>query len=75
MNIDGTFTGNGNNIYNALKGNIELFLFLCGHNHDEARRSDTYNGHTIYSVLADFQDYPNGGNGWLRIMEFRRPRT
>ena len=70
MNINGTFTTAGTNIYNALKANTNLFLILCGHNHDEARRSDTYNGHTIYSVLADFQDYPNGGNGWLRIMQF-----
>ena len=22
-------------------------------------------------MLADYQDLPNGGNGWLRIMEFR----
>ena len=71
MNINGTFTTSGQALYDALKGNNNLFLILCGHNHDEARRSDIYNGHTIYSVLADFQDYPNGGNGWLRIMEFR----
>ena len=47
----------------------EFLDVLCGHNHLEARRTDTYNGTTIYTVLADYQDYPNGGNGWLRIME------
>jgi hypothetical protein len=66
----GDWTTNGLAIYNALKDNPNLFLILCGHNHYEARRTDTYNGNTIYSLLADYQDLPDGGNGWLRIMEF-----
>jgi hypothetical protein len=43
---------------------------LCGHIHDEARRSDTYNGNTVHTLLADFQERINGGDGWLRILEF-----
>jgi hypothetical protein len=37
---------------------------------DEGRRSDTYNGHTVHSVLSDYQDRSHGGDGWLRIYEF-----
>ncbi len=65
-----TFTQIGQAIYDDLKDNQNLFLMLCGHNHGEGSRSDTFNGHTIYSLLADYQVYPGGGNGFLRIMEF-----
>jgi len=44
---------------------------LSGHIHGEGRRSDTYNGSTVNTILSDYQDYPNGGNGFLRIMQFR----
>ena len=74
LNVGGTqssWTTEGQNIFNALSDNPNLFLMLCGHNHGEGRRTDTgTNGNTIYSVLADYQSYPNGGNGFLRIMEF-----
>jgi len=63
------WTAPGLRIYNAVKDHPNVFLMLCGHNHLEARRTDIYNGTTIHTVLADYQDYPNGGNGWLRIME------
>jgi hypothetical protein len=68
-NPSGDWTTPGLHIYNTVKDYPNVFLMLCGHNHYEARRSDTYNGTTIHTVLADYQDYPNGGNGWLRIME------
>ena len=64
------FTTSGQEIYNGLKGNPNLFLMLCGHNHTEGKRQDTYNGNTVNTLLADYQDRTNGGNGWLRIMEF-----
>jgi len=68
-NPTGDWTIPGFNIYNTVKKYPNVFLMLCGHNHYEARRTDTYNGSTIHTLLADYQDYPNGGNGWLRIME------
>ncbi|MCB1713093.1 MAG: metallophosphoesterase, partial [Candidatus Riesia sp.] len=74
LNTDGTWTdnqhGGGENVYNMAKTHSNVFLMLCGHNHGEYVRSDTYDGNTIYTVLADYQDYTNGGNGYLRIMEF-----
>lgn len=57
----------GQQIYDALvKDNSNLFLMLCGHIHVEARRTDG----TLHTLLADFQDYENGGNGFLRILHF-----
>src|SRR4029450_8703975 len=47
-----------------------LFLMLCGHVPGEGRRQDTFNGNTIYTLLSDYRSRPNGGNGWLRIVEF-----
>jgi hypothetical protein len=70
LNSDGSFSTSGAQIYNALKDNPNLFLMLCGHIHAEARRTDSYNGNTVHTLLANFQDDPNGGNGWLRILEF-----
>jgi hypothetical protein len=57
-------------IYESLKHNKNLFMMLCGHIPGESRRTDTYNDNTIYSILANYQSYENGGNGFLRIMTF-----
>ena len=67
----GAFTPKGQAIYDRLKGNPNLFLMLGGHTDGEGRRTDTYNGSTVHTLLADYQGRtPNGGNGWLRILEF-----
>jgi hypothetical protein len=68
-NPTGDWTTPGLNIYNTVKEHPNVFLMLCGHKHYEGRRKDTYNGNIIYTLLADYQDYPNGGNGWLRILK------
>jgi len=70
--ITAPWTSEGTNIFNALNHNPNLFLMLCGHIHGENRRADTgTNGNTIHTILADYQSLqPNGGNGFLRIMEF-----
>jgi hypothetical protein len=65
-----TFSVQGQAIYDALKDHSNLFLMLGGHVGGEGQRTDTYNGNTVYSLLADFSWRPSGGNGWLRIHEF-----
>jgi hypothetical protein len=70
LNVDASWEGNGQTIYNTLKDNPNLFLMLCGHMHGENRRTETYNSHTVNILLADYQTYSNGGNGYLRIMTF-----
>lgn len=64
------FQEQGQVVYDALKGNANLFLLLCGHSTGEAMRQDTYNGNKVYSVLSDYQTHNRGGNGWLRLLEF-----
>ncbi len=61
--------------FNALKDNANLFLMLCGHNHASGdgaayRAEQGDNGQTIHIMLADYQDFPNGGNGYLRLLRF-----
>ena len=60
----------GQAIYEALKGNANLFLMLAGHRHGEGRRTDIFNGNTVHTLLGNYQERENGGDGWLRIMEF-----
>ncbi|MBK7319521.1 LamG-like jellyroll fold domain-containing protein [Candidatus Villigracilis affinis] len=65
-----SFSSQGQAIYNALKDNPNLFLMLGGHvpSPAEGQRSDTFNGHTVYSLMSDYQGRTAGGNGWLRII-------
>ena len=54
-----------------LRKNTNIFMVTCGHFHGEWRQqSPNVAGKPIQEVLADYQDDPNGGNGWLRIMRF-----
>ena len=60
----------GQATYDALKSHSNLALMLCGHVPGEGRRSDTFAGNTVHTLLSDYQGRTNGGNGWLRILEF-----
>ncbi|MCE2884515.1 MAG: DNRLRE domain-containing protein [Planctomycetaceae bacterium] len=54
-----------------IRRNANVFLVTCGHFHEEFRQTSTnVAGKPVHEVLADFQDDPNGGDGWLRIMRF-----
>lgn len=65
-----TFSTQGQAIYDNLKDNPNLFLMLCGHVNGEGRRSDTYQGRTVYSILQDYQDIVDGGRAFMRIYTF-----
>ncbi|GEM_PF-457819 len=61
----------GQNIYNRLCDNPNLFMMLCGHMHGQGYRFDVLNGSTIHTILSDFQgDEYDGGSGYLKIFEF-----
>ncbi|MCU0274552.1 MAG: metallophosphoesterase, partial [Acidimicrobiales bacterium] len=66
----GTFSAQGSAIYEALKDNPNFFLLLCGHVAGEGRRQDVFEGRTVHTLMSDYQTRTNGGNGWLRILEF-----
>jgi hypothetical protein len=72
MNTDGSRTTAGNTIWSRFvqPHADQVFLVLCGHNHGENKKVDVVKGHTVYQLLADYQSRSNGGNGWLRILEF-----
>lgn len=54
-----------------VRRNPNIFIVQCGHFHEEFRQTSTnVRGNPVHEVLADYQDDPNGGDGWLRIMQF-----
>ena len=64
------FGGPGQRFFDEFKDNPNFFLMLSGHQHGEGRRADVFNGRTINSVLQDYQERANGGDGWLRYFIF-----
>jgi hypothetical protein len=65
-----SFSSQGAALYNALKTNSNLFLMLGGHVTGEGSRVDTFNGNVIRTYVQDFQGWTNGGNGFMRTMDF-----
>jgi hypothetical protein len=63
------FGAQGEAIYQALMNHPNLFLMLSGHVAGEGRRADAAHHQTVHTLLADYQNRPNGGDGWLRIVE------
>jgi hypothetical protein len=54
-----------------VRRNPGVFMVTCGHFHEEFRQvSQNVAGLPVHEVLADYQDDPNGGDGWMRIMKF-----
>eukprot|EP00928_Gymnodinium_smaydae_P013137 TRINITY_DN14796_c0_g1_i1.p1 TRINITY_DN14796_c0_g1~~TRINITY_DN14796_c0_g1_i1.p1 ORF type:complete len:359 (+),score=50.98 TRINITY_DN14796_c0_g1_i1:146-1222(+) len=71
----------GNRIFDQLVSNHDqIFLVLCGHYHDldgsDKPRGEWYQvsknsyGRPVVEVYSNYQDYPNGGEGWLRMITF-----
>ena len=58
-------------IWEMAKKHSNLQIILSGHEHGEALLVSTNDfGKEVYQMLADYQDYPKGGNGYLRILNF-----
>ena len=54
-----------------VRRNTNVFMVTCGPFHEEYRQVSTnVAGRPVHEVLADYQDDPNGGDGWMRIMRF-----
>lgn len=66
----GAFSAQGQAIYEALRDVDNVQILTCGHVGAEQRRTDTYGGNAIHSMLADYQFRTDGGMGWMRIWEF-----
>ncbi len=75
-NLGNTENSSGNNSAEQLFRKLvepypQVFMVFSGHNiGDEVLISNTALDKKIIQVLANFQDEPNGGNGWLKIIKF-----
>lgn len=50
----------------------QVYMVICGHMFATYNLQKTNNaGNIVNEVLVDYQSLPNGGNGFLRIMDFR----
>jgi Calcineurin-like phosphoesterase len=55
-----------------VRPNCRVFMVVMGHEHTETRRTDRNRcGGRVFQLLADYQERPNGGDGWLRYYTFR----
>lgn len=72
-NTSAPHSAQGEAIYEGLRTNANFFLIMSGHVFDqggEGRRSDTFNGKTVRTLISDYQGRFNGGNGLMRLMYF-----
>jgi carboxypeptidase family protein/calcineurin-like phosphoesterase family protein/Big-like domain-containing protein len=63
----------GQAVWMRLRKYKNLVMFLSGHftGGSGARRADLGdNGNLVNQLFANYQDYANGGNGWLRVITF-----
>lgn len=52
----------------------QVFMVLCGHVGGTGRRSDqTILSQSVHQMLADYQFFHEGGNGFYRLIEFDAP--
>lgn len=71
INTAGVWSNQGLAIWDVVKKTPNVFLMLCGHLMQAGRREDKADdGHTIYTLLSDYQFMPYGGRGWMRVISF-----
>jgi hypothetical protein len=75
IDTSGSLAGDGGTAIwdNVVVPENNVFLVLCGHwsySGEAAQKIDNLGNRTVYQLLSDYQDQANGGDGWLRIMEF-----
>ncbi|MEZ4713575.1 MAG: Calx-beta domain-containing protein [Caldilineaceae bacterium] len=71
LHSSGSWRPQGTAIWNAVKAHPNVLLMLSGHHSGEASRSETgYGGNKVNMMVSDYQGRANGGDGWMRYMEF-----
>ena len=70
----GTFvrTENGEYIWrNLVENTNQIFMVVAGHEFDiYHREKENIYGNKVIEMLVNYQVYPAGGNGWMRLLEF-----
>jgi hypothetical protein len=63
-------------LWNGLMRNENVYFMLCGHEAGQRNQTNNNTGapaefaHSIYTLLADYQNESNGGNGYMRLLRF-----
>jgi len=74
LTTSGELSPTGQEILDGVKENTNLFLMLCGHL--KSSSGAAYNRYTregmqpVHIVLANYQHFPYGGEGYLRFFKF-----
>src|SRR5262249_30974641 len=64
---------NGDDMWAAFRKHANIIMVVSGHltNGQVSRRSDVAdNGNLVNQIFTNYQTFPNGGDGWLRIITF-----
>jgi autotransporter-associated beta strand protein len=71
MNVPGR-DAEGNYLWsNFVRWNAQIFMVVCGHNWPEQHQVSTNAaGGKVVELMANFQELPNGGDGWLQKVIF-----
>lgn len=75
---NGTRTDIGNEIFDkVVLKNPNVRMVMCGHNYNATRlvediddNGDGIADRTVYQIMANYQNLENGGNGYMRFLEF-----
>ena len=54
--------------------NANVFLMVSGHHDPAGRMTNPYHGHTIYTIVQDYQRNGSDVEGWLRLYTFSPAR-
>lgn len=76
LRVDGTLSTTGKELYQEIVlKNANVHLVLCGHNHNAEKsiaeiddNGDGVTDRVVYQLLADYQETPGGGNGYMRLL-------
>ena len=86
LDIEPPIGNTGQQLFKKLiEPNPQVFMVLSGHYQDSERSNGTETsdsgeyhqvstnkaGSKVYEMLANYQGYNNGGDGWLRIIQFK----
>jgi len=76
LNLTGRST-NGQNLWDGLvKSSDQVFMVLNGHWHGEFQQLSLNDSNDkVIEMLSDYQSYSNGGDGYLRRIEFDVPNN
>ncbi|GAA3359790.1 metallophosphoesterase [Saccharopolyspora gregorii] len=72
LETDGSYSEQGQEIFDRIvEPHRNVKAVLCGHNHGATHNvKDLGGGRTVPEILADYQSAPEGGLGYLRLLQF-----